>query len=406
MTTVYATADKYFKDLWLDPVSVMTEMFKNRPLWAWMPISYNVPGNVWYRTVGTTLSAGVSNTFADAQANAKLPNPSRFSMSPIDIHGVERLGRKIMLQSASTKGALFDLTKGKFDSLIESVAWKAHRQIYRSGTGVIGQRASASTNVITLSNAADHVNFYIGMVIEASATDGGALRSGSTYVTAVTPGRTTSTITLNSAAAITLFADNDYLYVGGDAAEASTNLAITGLEGWLPNTVTATSFNGVDRTIDTRNLAGWRIDSATEGLDARDSLEALVTEIQTGTGRNPDIIFTHPRVAEAVRLAASDNIRYVDVKANYELIIKGFEVLGVPVVADYACPTGKAFALSKDSCQVNMVNGRFPDIVNESGSDQLLMATEDAYEMRTSTYLQFELIKPINCGVAYGIPTA
>ena len=395
----------YLKDLHLNKQAVVTAMYKDKPLLNWITKEYSVPGQVWLQTVGYSLSAGASNTFTTAQSNAKLPNPARFTINPVDIYGVETLTRKLMMQ-AKSDGSLINLTTEKFKILLMTLSNKAHKQLYRSGTGVIGRRSSISTNTITLTNPADAANFYKNMVIVASAADGGALRTGSAIVTNVDRGRSTATVTVDSAAGISSFADNDYLYQQGDAANNSTNVALSGLEAWIPETVSATTFWGVDRTADVQNLAGYRINATTELLGARDSIEALITEMQTLTGVVPDAIFTTPRVAEAVRISASDAIRFVQVKGTAQLVIDAFEILGVPVIADYMCPTGKAFALKKDALSLKFVNPGFPDIVNEDGSDQSRVYNDDAYEMRSSNYCQLVVNSPIMTGVAYNIPSS
>lgn len=93
------------------------------------------------------------------------------------------------------------------------------------------------------------------MRVQASSTDSiSGVRAGYTYVTAVN--RSTGTVTVNSAAAITAFADNDYLFPRGDI-----DGEIKGLEAWIPAADPgATSFFGVDRSVDVTRLGGLRKD--------------------------------------------------------------------------------------------------------------------------------------------------
>src|SRR5690606_37988352 len=112
-----------------------------------------------------------------------------------------------------------------------------------------------STNTITLTEADDVRNFKIGMTLIASANaDGSTPRTGSAVVTAVD--EDTGTVTVDSAAGITSFANSDYLFRKGDPGTC-----VDGLEVMFPLTAPTTgdSFRGVDRSVDVRRLAGCRV---------------------------------------------------------------------------------------------------------------------------------------------------
>ena len=404
-TTLASAVQGLLKNIYLDSPAALTKMYESTPLLAWLPRSYNLGGKSWVQAVGSAYDAGVSNTYSNAVANANVPDAVNFNMSPVRIYGIRQIDRMLLMMANSDQKSFLNLAADKADWVLRTVVQMTHRQLYRSGTGSIGQRASLSTNTITLSNPADVANFWVGLVVVASSTDGGSLRTGSTTVTAVN--RDAGTVTVASAAAITSFANNDYLYIQGNAANGGTNVAITGLDGWLPSTVTSTPFWGVDRTVDTANLAGSRIDAAALGYNARDAAEALITAIQTVNGAPPDILFAHPKVVSVIRLITSDNQRFpMDVSTGLsdgktELFLKGFSVDGVPLVADYACGVSDMYALTKSAIELNVVNPSFPELSVPSRD----IDSADGIEIRSANYMNLRIKRPIACGRVSNVPT-
>lgn len=157
--------------------------------------------------------------------------------------------------------------------------------MFGDGTGTRGVSTSSSTQsgttaggtVLPLSNAQQIVQFEVGMLLVASATQGGAPSSDTVLVTAVDRANgivygTASAASLSGNWAIGSGAA--YLSVSGDlpasgASSTSSYLALSGLAAWLPVTTPASndSFWGVNRSADPTRLAGCRYNAASYTIE-------------------------------------------------------------------------------------------------------------------------------------------
>jgi hypothetical protein len=111
------------------------------------------------------------------------------------------------------------------------------------------------------------------MTIGASANaDGSSPRTGTAVVTGID--RASKTVTVDNAAGITLFANNDYLFRAGDPGNC-----MDGMEKCNPLTAPTSgdSFRSVDRSVDVEALAGSRI--STTSLYPEELLGDLAVEV-------------------------------------------------------------------------------------------------------------------------------
>lgn len=163
-------------------------------------------------------------------------------------------------EGAQTHHALW---QQELDNQIEELGDTCSFDVFRDGNGIRGRRSSAATNVITMTDAEDVRNFKVDMVVGASANaDGSSPRTGTTTVTAID--EDLGTVTLASAAAITSFANNDYMFRSGDPGTC-----IEGFGSIFTHTRPALgtdSFRGQDRAVDWRRLAGI-LESNTDGVN-------------------------------------------------------------------------------------------------------------------------------------------
>lgn len=199
---------------------------------------------------------GVSGTFTDAQDGAASSKGEKLLVTRKPKFAVVKLNAEAIAASEGRDGAFYDLvtreTTGKLQAMGEDFAF----DLYRSGNGMRGRRASISSNTITLTVADDARNFFRGMTIIAdNAIAGGSPNSGSAIVTGIDiPG---GKITVDNAAGISGFADNDYLFRKGDPGTC-----MDGLEVCTPLTAPvqgSDSFRGIDRGVDVSRLSGSRV---------------------------------------------------------------------------------------------------------------------------------------------------
>jgi hypothetical protein len=143
--------------------------------------------------------------------------------------------------------------------------------MFGDGNGRLGQRASISGNVVTLTGANEAWNFQPGMEIIADDTiDGSSPRVGSTTVTTVN--KSANKLTLANAAAITSFADADYLFL-----KTQVGATAPGLAAIIPPAAPTAgdNFGGLDRSIAPDELAGWRYSGASGARLTETAISAL-----------------------------------------------------------------------------------------------------------------------------------
>lgn len=207
---------------------------------------------------------GASASFANAQANATNVKPDQWLITAGDYYGVVEIGDKVLAASRTNVGAFLDNKIAETDGLYETCSEDLDIYLWGNGGQALGQRASISTNTVTLTNPETAANFEVGMTVVASAADGSTstdtLRAGSTTVTAVDRGN--GTITLASAAAITGFANSDYLFRQGDFFGTTGTIVIKGVQCFVTATDTPMALWGVSaaqRLVDLQRYSGCRV---------------------------------------------------------------------------------------------------------------------------------------------------
>jgi hypothetical protein len=310
-----ANISNTLKTIWVNRVEVETArvspalaLIKKNTGWVGDALTTVIPYGH-----GAGRSADITKAIA-ASANSK---NAKFTHYSAHNYAVFTVDNEALLASKNDSGAvvkhLYRESQGKHEVIMTDLA----QDLYRNGDGAKGRRASASTNVITLTNPDDSVNFNIGdAVIAATATTGGTLRSGSTTVASVDYDN--GTVTLTSAAGITSFADNDYLFVDGDRGAK-----LYGFDAWIPATVSATTFGGVDRSVNPYLLAGVRYDGS-NGL-VRDAISGGISRCGRVKGK-PSHAFLSYEYFDALQMEMDNKRNFVDVMArNVEINFRGIE---------------------------------------------------------------------------------
>jgi hypothetical protein len=271
-----------------------------------------------------------------------------------------------------------DIVKAEMKTGIKTVFSQVATNAFRSTTNTIGQRATASTNVITLTKKSDVYLINKGDVVGASATDGGTARVGSTTVVAKDP--SAGTITLASAAAIASFADNDFLFIVGNQ-----NAGMAGLGAYNPATAPTSgdAVFGGDRSVDPEATAGIRY--TTGGTTKREDLIKFMAYMEQTPGfeASPGNVYCHSNdVAdlmvdlEATRFTTDDNEYKISISklrcGNAVLVTDPFAVPGefryVPKSAEFEFHSVNGFDI--DSTDGN-------EMVRKSGDNFQLVARVD-----------------------------
>jgi hypothetical protein len=385
------------KELYTDQV-VRNLTYKNNPLLAMLKKNTDFGGKSKPIPViyGSPLG---SNTFANAQSNATTLNVESFALTLTRDYVVAYIDNLTMLSAKSDKMSFINAAKGTIDGAIRTASNRLAGSLFRSGTGMIGTLSGITTGVISLTNAADVVNFEVGMVLNAYDDAVGTNQSTSNakgYVIAVNRGPT-PTVTVSASAGGSAGTPSNwstsfpYLCIDGDL-----NVKLKGLAAWVPTSApTSATFFGVNRAKDATRLGGVRFDGSAMPIE-----EALIdgSSLIAREGGTPSMCFVSFATFAALEKSLGAKVQYCDLKSDAGIGFKGIKVHGansvIDVVADRSCPAGLAYLLDMDTWALESA-GDAPMILNQiDGLDMLRVYNADAAEIRVGSYAQLACNAP------------
>jgi hypothetical protein len=340
-------------------------------------------------------AGGRSATFATAQANRSAIKMSAFLLTRVSDYQICTIDSEVIEATRGDTYAFLSALKQKTDSAFNSLSDAIESALFRSGSGALGQIGSISANVdgtddrIVLLYPDDVTNFEVDMELVCSATDGSAVLStpGSATITKID--RTNGYLQVDDLTAGTDWDDgsNYFLYVEGDAANAGANVKVSGLNAWMPTTVSATTFFGVNRSYDTR-LQGMYFDSSS------DSMEDAVIDLQSKIGREGGAVDTYichnSQYRRLIKELGAKKI-YADTMASsgkgeeasigYRSVVIDGDYGEIRVVPANKCPVKYGYGLQKDTWTFHTL-GAATKFLMEDGLRILRQASTDGYEMR------------------------
>lgn len=371
-------------------------VYADNPFLAMVPKGSDFGGKYKPIPIITGVSQGRSATFSNAQGNQTPVQVESFLLTRFSDYSIATIDNQTMLASATDKMTFIEGAKLVIDGAIRSCTNSLASKLFRSGTGSIGQiSGSVSTGVITLANANDVVQFEVGMTLQANATDGGTPRAALGYVIAVN--RSTGVVTVSdtavgaAAGSPSGWTNNDYLLVQGD-----NNLALSGLISWLPTSApSATTFYGVDRSVDTTRLGGVRYDGSAQSIE-----EALIdgSSLLAREGGKPESCITNFASYSALEKALGSKVQYVDLKGPAEIAFRGIMINGaasmIKVFPDRNCQANRAFLLQMNTWKLEAL-GDAPQILRYGdGLEMLRVYNADAGEVRVGYYANLRTNAP------------
>ena len=313
---------------------------RDHPSYYELPKEQGMTGEDFRYVVETGNPQSISGTYTEAANGANgdsgVIKGAQFASEPTLKYGVLKMDRPSILRaSLKGRGAFFEWVTKQIDGTLSEMGARLAFDMFGDGNGIRGRRASASTNVITLSGTRTADKFKRGMRVGASANaDGSSPRTGSTFVTAID--RANNKITLNSAAAITSFADNDYLFAVGEPGTCIEGMALCTP---LTAPTSGDSFRGVDRSVDVEALAGSRINNT--GIYPEEVLGDLAVEVNCLNHRITRGV-VHPVKFQEIVKRLGAKVEYTNPGGNANI---GFESItihaaGAPIriVSDPDCP--------------------------------------------------------------------
>lgn len=337
--------------------------------------------------------AGRSAVFATAQSNASTSTLKKFALTRAADYGVVLIDAEAIYASQKDVGAFLEAKKNEVDGILDQLGHSLSISLYGSGSGSIGRRGSISSTTITLTSAADAKNFQIGMVLVANDTDNAtSVRSGTMVVTGVNEDDGKITVDADD---ISGFVDNDYLFVEGDPGAK-----LTGLAGWIPlSAPSATTFFGVDRSVDTTRLGGVRVDNTSASIEEN---ILTVAEKCVQYGGKPDACFiNHTNFSNLVKGLGS-KVQYTDTGGKVGVGWRGVMLHTssgtVEVFPDPDCPSNRGYVLTMDSWCIYHLEG-LPHIVTDDGKSSMRRSSADGIEVRVRYWAQLGCKAPAWNGV-------
>jgi hypothetical protein len=349
-----------------------------------IPIVY---GNPQARSVNFATAQSRSTVSSSQLKYWELKRVKDYSFATID--------NETMEASKGDNNAFLEAATLEIDGSIHSLVRSIATAQYRSGYGDIGQIGSISTTTITLLDANSVTNFEVGMMLDLSATQSGALRSdGSSGNGLIITGidRSAGVLTFgfnvtDSTNGIPAAAANDYIFQSGDHV-ASTLTKIAGLEAWLPATAPTAgdSFFGMDRSADASRLAGQRFNGV--ALPIEEVLTTANASVAREGGKLSHFFMNYAKYS-ALENALGSKVQYVDVQMRPEISFRGIMVNGVRgpirVIPDQNCPNNRIFGLQLDTFKVYSL-GKAVRVIDTDGLQMLRQATSDGVEVRYGMY--------------------
>jgi len=360
--------------------------YEDNPLLAMMPKMENFTGKNLPIPIMYGHTQGRSASFAKALANKYATNYEDFVLTRAKDYSLADIDGEAMDASKGNEAAFLDATTSEIDSAIKSASRSLAVAMYRDGTGVIGQiNSTVSGTTVTLAEGQDITNFEVGQTIYFTSDGTSAnLRDSGDTVKVATVNRGAGTFTvdenLNSISGLT---SGDYIVVEGDV-EAK----VKGLAAWIVyGGASATSFFGVDRTVDATRLGGVYYDGSSQSIE-----EALLDGMNLGAreGGKPSHVFVNYARWADLQKALGSKVQYVE-HSSGDVGFRGIRIAGpkgfVDVYPDQNCQNDRGWILDMRVWKLYSL-GKAPKILMGDGNRMLRTASADAYEVRTGYYAQ------------------
>lgn len=414
--------------------------YKNNPAFAMLRKKEDFFGETYPLPTIVETPTGIANLFPNAQLPNQLINSGsgtggnqgpakfvKFMLTRATAYGVHIIDRQAMLSASNNIGSFVNGQMAQMDAMIQGVTNLLSQQIYRSGSGSIGQISTigtVGTGIIQLVNPTDVRYFTVGQVVIATDVDpvaGATVTQRAGYGFVVSINRAKGQLTVGNAAAAapttpanpSAWVTNDYLAINGTSplngptiSGANTPVAITGFMAWIGMSQSITNsdvFFGVNRFTDTWRLAGGYYDGSQNGQSVEEALYDASTVLFM-EGGVPSHCFVGPNAYAALqKSSAARQIFQTDIEGPQDengvahLFFKGIQIQGAGssfmVIADRNCPPYAAFLLTMDDWALYSLK-QAPHVVDDDGVSFLRQTNADAFEFRLAAYAQLGCSAP------------
>ncbi len=357
---------------------------------TWMRIAkrQGLGGQDFVYGVVTGDPQGIANTFAAAQAADEVLKGEQFVCTDVQKYAYMTIDGPSMLRNQANQGKLIDLVTRTIDGGLKGLGYEIAFDLFRSGTGLRGRRASIAGNVVTLDQARDTDNFRRGMTIIASPNaNGSSPRVGSAKV--VKLDRAGKKITLDDASTITSFADNDYLFRSGSAQNS-----IDGMGSCTPLVAptSGTLFRGVERTNDLEALSGTRLDDPTRFPE--EMIGDLAVQLML-MGRRIERATLFPTSFQSMVKRLGAKVTYTEqggtAKIGFQELMIYASGYAIPVTADQDILPSEVRVWAEDAHEVCYLGDEVVHLIRDDGKVRMRQSGNDGFEVRArfvGNYLQ------------------
>jgi hypothetical protein len=375
---------------WYDGQKVQNLVYAKNPFLALLPKDESNGGKYYPVPLQYEVNQGRSATFSNAQGNQTANAYAEFLVTRKRDYDIATIDNETLEASMSDKGAFLRLGTSLVDSAIRGGTLSAASSAFRTGTGTIGRVSSTvaiSTGVITLSNAADVVQFGVNQTLQANATDGGTPRAALGYVIArsISAGTITVSATTWGGAADTPsgWTTSDFLLVQGD-----NNLKFSGLAAWLPMTdpTSTDNFYGVNRSTDPR-LYGIQYNGSGQPIE-----EAVIDHsmLLAREGSMPDLFVTNFGSMSSLTKALGTRREYEMMEGPAGIGFRTIVIDGangrIRCLADRNCQVRTGYLLQLDTWKLISI-GPVPKVLRYEDRFELLRVyNQDSAECRVGLY--------------------
>lgn len=412
VSAVYANSSNQIaalKELYVDDKDYMKNIvYAKNPVLAMFPKNESPDGFAGkYIPVPLEYAnpAGRAHTFANAQNQQTASSVISYFVYAIQDYQLVTITNLLMEQTKGNAGAFVDEASRTLDNGFRNISNNMAFELFFGGTasrGIIGSVGSLSASVLTftLSNAQTVVQFEVGMVLQNSATDGGAALLVSAAIDAVqitSVNRGTGVIVATVVQGDgTSFTTGHYLQVLGDIGSAGATtiaglLGLSGLASWVPSSDPSASDNfwGVNRSADPTRLAGLRYNAAAMTIS-----EGITNALAFGNREGAafdlivlDFISYSTLINELGAKVQYVQLEHDEVEVAFEAIHFHSAYGKIPVLADRSCQSQTAWCLTLDSWKLRTL-GKAPHILTYGmeGLEGLRVGTADALEIRIAYY--------------------
>lgn len=280
--------DALLKEVWPQE-DIYDLLYDQAPHLAALPKDTNFEEKVRHVAVGYGFAQNLGATVAEVESIGDAVKQAEFQVTKVSMFGAFEIDRILIKQSKGKRGAIMAALSRETEFALKAYKKDLAKYLTGNGGGALFQASNVSGQTITVSDPNLLVHIDKGMRLQSSSTDGtsGSVNTGYVTVASVDPDAGTITVVEASVATgIPSVGTTDYFF-----RKSMFGAAVKGCEAWVPSSVSATAFFGLDRTVSPRKLGGVRVTAT--GLSPREASMKAAKELRI-MGAKPSHEWLHP----------------------------------------------------------------------------------------------------------------